>query len=67
MKVTAIARGFHGRLREPGDVFDVPSGARAKWFSPVDVGTAPRAKAKKADPSENEGGTDGDTGADPLV
>ncbi|WP_323026536.1 hypothetical protein [Castellaniella sp.] len=67
MKVTAIARGFHGKLREPGDVFEVPSGAQAKWFTPAEAGAGPRTKAKKASPSENEGSADGDTGAESLV
>lgn len=36
MKVEAIKTGFHGKLREPGDVFEVPDGSKATWFTPVE-------------------------------
>lgn len=35
MKVEAIKTGYFGKLREPGDVFEVPNGAKASWFTPV--------------------------------
>jgi len=36
MKVEAIKKGYHGKLREPGDIFEVPNGSkRASWFQPV--------------------------------
>lgn len=35
MQVKAIFRGYHGALREPGDVFDVPKGSKATWFEPI--------------------------------
>jgi hypothetical protein len=36
MKVIAIRPGYHGRLRETGEQFDVPDGSRASWFAPAD-------------------------------
>ena len=37
-KVVATQRGFYGRqLREAGDIFDVPDGAKASWWKPVDA------------------------------
>lgn len=35
MKVIASKQGYHGALRAPGDVFDVPEGQRATWFDPA--------------------------------
>ena len=36
MKVRAIKQGFYGDdLKEPGDVFDVKDGSKAKWFVPA--------------------------------
>ena len=35
MKVIATKHGYFGRLREPGDTFDVPNGEKATWFEPV--------------------------------
>ncbi|MDZ7789732.1 MAG: hypothetical protein U5L08_04410 [Xanthomonadales bacterium] len=35
MKVEAIKKGYHGKLREKGDVFEVPNGSKASWFTPV--------------------------------
>jgi hypothetical protein len=33
MKVRALAKGYHGVFRNPGDVFDVPDGSKkASWF-----------------------------------
>lgn len=34
-RVIAIAKGFHGRLREIGDEFDVGSEETGKWFTEV--------------------------------
>lgn len=56
MKVRAIARGYYGRLREPGDVFDVKDGETGSWFAPVEVsekGPKPSkgGKAEKTDES----------------
>lgn len=36
MKVRAIAKGWFGnRLREEDEVFEVPEGSKATWFTPV--------------------------------
>lgn len=35
MKVEAIKPGYHGKLREPGEVFEVPDGSKASWYQPV--------------------------------
>lgn len=41
MKVRAIKPGYYGDdLKQPGDVFEVKDGAKAKWFVPV-VGGEP--------------------------
>jgi hypothetical protein len=45
VKVTALKPGFFGKLRAPGDEFDVPDGTRATWFAPaLVVGDVPRGK-----------------------
>lgn len=51
MKVKAIETGFfNGSLVEPGQEFEVPEGAKGKWFVPTGEYKAP-AKAKlKAQP-----------------
>lgn len=46
MKVKAIKPGFFGKLREPGDEFDVPDDAEATWFKPVEP-VVPAAKVKE--------------------
>ena len=35
MEVIAIKPGFHGKLRQVDDKFDVPKGSKASWFEPV--------------------------------
>lgn len=35
MKVIAITPGYLGKLRQPGDEFDVPEGYAASWFVPA--------------------------------
>lgn len=35
MKVIATKHGFFGKLRQPGEEFDVPDGAKGSWFEPV--------------------------------
>lgn len=47
MKVIATKRGYFGKLREPGDEFDVPDKSTASWFEPVGGDTKP-AKSHKA-------------------
>lgn len=36
MKVIATKRGYFGKLREPGDEFEVPDGTKGSWFQPVE-------------------------------
>lgn len=36
MKVITLRTGYFGRLREPGDEFEVPDGAQGSWFQPVE-------------------------------
>lgn len=74
MIVKAIATGYHGHLREPGDEFEVPKGSKASWFVPVSHpldhdgdgrkgGSKPRAKAVEAPEPEAEA----EPAADPLA
>lgn len=52
-KVRANQRGyFGGMVREAGDIFDVPDGAKASWWGPVgdDDAPAPAAPAAKRKP-----------------
>ena len=44
MKVIATAPGFYGSYREVGDKFEVPDGAVASWFEPVEAPKAARNK-----------------------
>lgn len=37
MKVIATKTGFMGRLRHPGEEFDVPEGTCGSWFEPAGV------------------------------
>ena len=37
MKVIATKLGYFGKLREPGDEFEVPEGTKGSWFKPVDA------------------------------
>lgn len=49
MKVIALAMGFHNGSRiRPGTTFEVPEGAKATWFAPVDTPAAVAAKLGKA-------------------
>lgn len=36
MKVIATKQGYFGKLRAPGDEFEVPDGFKATWFQPVE-------------------------------
>lgn len=45
MRVRAIAEGYDNvAVRQPGDEFDLPDGAKGKWFVPVE----PKAKPGRA-------------------
>lgn len=53
MRVIATALGFDGRdLRQAGEEFDMPEGAKGSWFDPVEPAdpkpAAPAAKTAKA-------------------
>lgn len=49
MKVIAKQRGFFGKLREPGDEFEVPDGTKCEWFVAVgNLSGSDKAKAKAA-------------------
>lgn len=48
MQVRALQAGFFGGRRRPGDVFEVPEGAKATWFAPVGDVKAPAAGKAKA-------------------
>ncbi|CAM4093349.1 hypothetical protein BOTU111921_11420 [Bordetella tumbae] len=46
MKVRAIKQGFYGGdLKEPGKVFEVKDGSKAKWFVPASSGSTAEADA----------------------
>ena len=46
MKVIATQAGYFGKLRQPGDEFDVPDGTKGSWFEPVKKpAKEPKAKA----------------------
>lgn len=36
MKVIATKLGYFGKLREPGDEFEVSDGTKGSWFQPVE-------------------------------
>ncbi len=49
MKVIATKLGYFGKLREPGDEFEVPDGTKGSWFQPVEQKANGKAKAKPGD------------------
>lgn len=61
MRVKATQRGYFGKLREIGDVFDVPDNAKGSWFKPV-----PKS-APAAEPDEDAAlSVEGDAPAEPV-
>jgi hypothetical protein len=46
MKVVALKSGFFGKLRQAGDVFEVPDGTRGSWFRPDPASSPPPPKAE---------------------
>ena len=36
MKVITTKLGYFGKLRQPGDEFEVPDGTKGSWFQPVE-------------------------------
>jgi hypothetical protein len=49
MKVVALKPGYLGKLRQPGDEFDVPEGSKASWFVPV-VDGGPEVEPPEVEP-----------------
>lgn len=48
MQVIALSDGFYdGRRVRKGHTFDVPEGAKAKWFTPVEAAPKPAKEASK--------------------
>ncbi|MFZ2972237.1 MAG: hypothetical protein WA049_06325 [Ferribacterium limneticum] len=47
MQVIATKLGNFGKLREPGDKFDVPDGETATWFVPVEPVAEGKGKKSK--------------------
>jgi hypothetical protein len=51
MKVIALSMGFlNGSRVRKGTEFEVPEGAKATWFAPVDGAAAKPAKAGRPEP-----------------
>ena len=51
-EVIATKQGYYGKLREPGETFEVPAGLKAGWFAPVDKAESKKpATAKKPPPA----------------
>jgi len=54
MRVIATKPGFFSYLRQEGDEFEVPEGAKGSWFKPVpaDEPEAKPARGRKASPTD---------------
>lgn len=53
-EVIATKQGYYGKLREPGETFEVPAGLKASWFAPVDKAESKKpATAKKPPPADD--------------
>ena len=48
MRVVATAQGYLGCFREVGDEFEVPDGAKASWFTPVEAESKPAGRGRRA-------------------
>lgn len=48
MKVIATAEGFHGKVRYPGETFEVADDEKGSWFVPVDKPAARSAQTSGA-------------------
>lgn len=44
MKVIATKQGYFGKLREAGDVFEVPDDTKASWFEPAEKTATKKSK-----------------------
>jgi len=56
MKVIATAKGYDNKaVREPGEVFDMPEGAKGSWFRPyVGEKAAPAEAVASKEPTYDE-------------
>lgn len=54
MKVIATKAGYFGKLRAPGDEFEVPEGAKASWFAPLNPPEKPSRGRARADDAPAE-------------
>ncbi len=56
MRVIATKTGYFGKVREPGDEFEVPAGTSGSWFAPVKTTEKPaRGKKGEADAEQGDG------------
>lgn len=57
MKVIATKLGYLGKLRQPGDEFEVPNGTKGSWFEPVEQKAAKSGgkNAEAKQPAEKPG------------
>lgn len=62
MKVIAIKAGYHGKLREPGEEFEVEDGLKASWFVAADNAVSEKPESQKSKASGNKKGANADTG-----
>jgi len=60
MQVIALKQGYFGKLRDPGEAFDVPDGAQASWFEALDQGlpdpapkSVPRSRKRTETPTDD--------------
>lgn len=54
MKVIATKPGYFGKLREPGDIFEVPDGETASWFHAVKPADKKPKEPKPSDKPETD-------------
>lgn len=54
MKVIATKKGYFGKLREPGDEFDVPEKSKASWFNPVEAAKAAETEKQDDKPAKSK-------------
>lgn len=48
MKVRATKQGYDGvTIRQEGDEFELPDGAKGSWFAPLKADPPPKPKASK--------------------
>lgn len=68
MEVIALKEGYFGKLRMPGDEFDVPQGSKASWFVPVQTAiSAPPASQDDAAADDETKDADAKPAAKPAA